>query len=86
MDFERLTFMAAKKLNRVNKMGMEGGGPSHPRSPDASFDAIDDSCSSFEIAAVDVRLKVVVVVVVSEASGVTMNLMMARIQIHCSKA
>lgn len=76
--------MAAKKLNRVNKMGMEGGGPSHPGSPDASFDAIDDSRSSFEIAAIDVRLKVVVVVVV-EASRVTLNLT-ARIQIRGSKA
>jgi len=73
--------MAAKKLNRVNKMGMEGGGPSHPGSPDASFDAIDDSRSSFEIAAIDVRLKVVVV----EASRVTLNLT-ARIQIRGSKA
>lgn len=77
--------MAAKELNRVNKMGMEGGGPSHSRSPDASFDAIDDSCSSFEIAAIDVRLKVVVVVVV-EASGVTLSLMTARIEIRCSEA
>jgi len=74
--------MAAKKLNSVNKMGMEGGGPSHPGSPDASLDAIDDSCSSFEIPAIDVMLKVVVV---TEASGVTLNLM-ARIQIHGSKA
>lgn len=85
MNFiNEFTFMAAKKLNRVNKMGMEGGGPSHPRSPDASFDTMNDSCASFEIAAIDVRLKEVVVVI--EASWNTLYLMMMRIQIHGSKA
>lgn len=76
------TFVAAKKLNRVNKMGMEGGGPSHPRSPDASFDTMNDSCASFEIAAIDVRLEVVV----NEASWNTLYLMMVRIQIHSSES
>ena len=64
MNFiNEFTFMAAKKLNRVNKMGMEGCGPSHPRSSNASFDPINYSCASFEIAAIDVRLKEVVVVI-----------------------
>jgi len=76
------TFVAAKKLNRVNKMGMEGGGPSHPRSPDTSFDTMNDSCASFEIAAIDVRLEVVV----NEASWNTLYLMMVRIQIHSSES
>lgn len=78
------TFVAAKKLNRVNKMGMEGCGPSHPRSSNASFDPINYSCASFEIAAIEVRLKEVVVVI--EASWNTLYLMMMRIQIHGSKA
>lgn len=33
------TFMAAKELNSTNKLGMEGSGPSHSRSSDASFDS-----------------------------------------------
>lgn len=83
MNFiNEFTFMAAKKLNRVNKMGMEGGGPSHPRSPDTSFDTMNDSCASFEIAAIDVRLEVVV----NEASWNTLYLMMVRIQIHSSES
>lgn len=85
MNFSNeFTFMATKKLNRVNKMGMEGCGPSHPRSSNASFDPINYSCASFEIAAIDVRLKEVVVVI--EASWNTLYLMMMRIQIHGSKA
>ena len=83
MNFiNEFTFMAAKKLNRVNKMGMEGCGPSHPRSPDTSFDTMNDSCASFEIAAIDVRLEVVV----NEASWNTLYLMMVRIQIHSSES
>ena len=58
--------MTAKKLNRVNKMGVEVGSPSHSGSSDASFHTINDSrCIPFEIAAIDVRLVVVEVIEVS---------------------
>lgn len=59
--------MTTKKLNRVNKMSMEGCCPSHSRSSDdASFHSITNGSSTtipFEIAAIDVRLVVVEVMV-----------------------
>ena len=61
--YNKITFMAAKKLNRMNKMGMEGRSPSHPRGSHASFHTINNPCTSLKLAAIDLRLEVVVVVI-----------------------
>ena len=50
--------MAAEELDGVDEVRMKRGGPPHPRSSDASLDAVDHrSRASLElISAVDLRL------------------------------
>lgn len=62
-----ITFMAAKKLDCMYEMGMEGCSPPHSRSSDASFHITNRSCVSLELAAIDLR--VVMEVMVAEVSG-----------------
>lgn len=77
--------MTTKKLNRMNKMSMEGRSPSHSRSSDVSFHTMNDSSISLEIKGIGVRL--VVVEVMTEVVSRECSLLdRIRIQIFCFDA
>lgn len=74
--------MSTKKLNHMNKVSVEGSGPSHSRSSRASFNTLNASSISFEINGVGLRLVVVEVIEVSRHS----SLYRIRIQTFPSRA
>lgn len=60
--FFLITFMAAEKLDRMNKMGMESCCPSHSGSSDASLNSSDHPCIPLELTATDLRLVLLVMI------------------------